>query len=1472
MNQANEQLWIGLDIGSVTVKAAVVDPSSKELLFSCYTRHKANQPQVAHDLLEEIHQAFPNANFKVAVCGSGGKRIGEIIEAHFVQEVVANTIAIRHSHGTAKVAIELGGQDAKVIFFYHDNEGKIITSDMRMNGSCAGGTGAFIDQISALLQLKVEDFDSVARNGTTTFEISGRCGVFAKTDIQPLLNQGIPKKDIALSAFHALAKQTIGGLAQGMEINPPIIFEGGPFHFNPSLIRVFQDKLGLSDSDIIIPEKPEIIVAYGTALSNGVMFSDRQCKYRGQESFSRLLDKSYFKRDQEHIGVKQFFANSDERQQFVERHALAADITQTFIPGSVLDVYMGIDAGSTTTKFVLLDEQDQLIYTDYMSNEGEPLIVFQRALIRLREYFDDLDVELNIKAVGTTGYGELLFAKAFSADFHTVETVSHAHAALAYEPDVSFILDVGGQDMKAISINDGIITSITLNEACSAGCGSFIETFAKSLQIAVDDIADYAFNAEDISQLGSRCTIFMGSSIISEQKNGRTQEDILAGLCTSVIENIFTKVVRISNIDALGEKIVVQGGTFKNLAVLRAFELYAGKDIIRAPYPGEMGAIGIALLTKKHVQTSADFTTSSFIGLEDLEQFGYENHPGNICGFCSNSCNRNLIEFNNGTSFITGNKCEKGEVLGDLKDQETRAKIKSINTAIKKVPNLIKDRETLLFKNWNPAVVAPEKDFTIGLPRTLEFWNSMPFWKAFFTALGYKVKVSRKSSAALFESGLQSIPSDTVCFPAKIVHGHVMDLIEQQVDAIFMPGMMKLPNPAHPESIYSCVIIQGYQTVIRESIQPEEAYGIPLHSPMFHWYDYKKRDKQIERYFGETFSHASSHVKQAIIEGDTAINKFRNELRKRGSQVLENMNGEEDFAVIIAGRAYHNDAFINHNIAKFFTMLNVPVLTNDSLPDLMKEDLAFVRPETTINFHSEMYCSAIHAAKHPNLELVQIVSFGCGHDAIISDELERLMGTISGKNPLILKLDESDVVGPLNLRVKSFVETIRAKRKRQAKANKQFEPVELKDPFPARFTKQDRKQQKEILIPLLSRSFNAVMTAGFTSLGYKIVQVPIATPEAISLGKKFVHNDICYPAEVVVGELLSALKSGKHDPDNVAVGMFKSCEDCRLVNYSALTRKALDEAGFENVSIVTTAEHDDRGLHPGFKLTTKFRKTVLWGLTIVGALENMAYKTRPYELNKGDTEAVLSKYIDRLAAQLIDDYKSAIGVLEEAVQAFNQIPVDRTTRKPRVFIVGELLLNYHPVSNMHLEDYLEANGMELLLPRFIETLRRHNFKRIQEINQFGMRFSIFDRLIASYTKAQYEQASHEVRTAEKKFRFYEHRADLYDRYADSEPIIDSTLTAGEGWILPEEIMAYAEEGYKSFVVVGPFGCLPNHVTGRGMFKAIKKRFPDIQLLALDYDPDTSFANIENRLQMLIIYARELEKNGQQRTPQLEPVA
>ncbi len=1444
-------LWLGIDIGSTTVKAVVLEPVYKNVLYKKYIRHNAKTTETVLEIFFEIKKRWKEASFKCAICGSGGMDIANHLGANFIQEVVANAIAVKERYPMTKVAIELGGQDAKIIFFHHDElTGEISVSDMRMNGSCAGGTGAFIDQIAELLSVCPEEFGILASKGKTVYDVSGRCGVFAKTDIQPLLNQGASKADIALSTFHAIAKQTIGGLAQGTEITAPVLFEGGPLTFHPRLVEAYVEKLNLKSGEAIIPENAETLVAIGSALSIGTMFRDSGIFDIGEAIEKLRNGYELLRRDGE--GIEKFFATDKEKEDFYLRHQKeerALNKTE-----KNLDVYLGVDAGSTTSKFVLLDENEEIVDSFYRSNSGDPIAIISDALIEMREKYKKAGISLNVKGMGTTGYGEILFSKAFSADYHTVETVAHAHAAKKLVPGVSFILDIGGQDMKAIYIKNGVVTGIILNEACSAGCGSFIETYAKSLNVPVGNIAEMAFHSENPSKLGSRCTVFMNSSIITEQKSGKTIEDIMAGLCRSIIENVFTKVIRISNFDLLGEKIVVQGGTFKNDAVLRAMEQYINKKVIRPDHPGEMGAIGIAMLTKKYIEEKGEGYQSTFLGLDRLEECWNKKEAGNACKFCTNGCSRTIVRFSNGDSYVTGNRCEKGEILGDLEDEKVREKLKDVMAKKKEVPDLMKERNELLFRAYNHMAIEEKKNITIGIPRVLEFWNSFPFWNTFFGSLGFSVVLSDESSYRMFENGLPYVPSDTVCFPGKIVHGHIENLVEKKVDRIFYPYMMEIPSEhTNGEKAYNmCAVVQGYPVIIKVNNEPEKKHGIVFDTPMFRWYNKRLRDKQLVNFMQSTFGIKKEHILKGIELADHAMFDFQSALMKKGEEVIELVKQKDTFAVVLAGRPYHGDSLINHELSSHFTKLGVPVLTIDSIPGIFDTDLSNVMADIVNPFHTRLFSAAIAVAKSPYLEMAQIVSFGCGHDAINTDEVNRIMEEVSGKEALVLKLDEGDAKGPLVIRIKSFIETVKERRK------KTLEVRELEDPFQVKFKKEDIKK-RVVYVPNLSEAFSVILTAVMEREGLEARVLPIAGKRAKELGKKYVHNDICYPAQINIGEMLAELENCDLNKEKIAFGLAKNCDGCRAGQYLMLARRALDEFGYKEIPLLTTDMNGNRA-HPGFKVSLAFQLRTLTGIAVMDALEDMRRKIRPYEKNNGETDEVFFRYVNRLAEALKKRGKNVFDVLEEAVTSFNDIPCDRSERKPRVLIIGEILMNYHKEANENIEAYLEKNGMETILPPYVDFFRRDNIKLMDGAKRDYMDHGVLTYILGGVTDAVYKNILGKVEKRMQGFRYFEKRASVHELSKIAEEYIDSTYTPGEGWLILAEIIENARCGVNAFAIVQPFACLPNHISGRGLIKAMKEKNPKIQIVSLDYDPDTSYANIENRLQMLIMASKEEKKN------------
>ena len=1448
MKELLERLTLGLDVGSTTVKAVLTDRVTGRTLFRRYQRHHAEQRRTLCSLLDAICAKFAGRPMRIAVCGSGGRPLADQMGVCYVQEVVANGAAVRALYPAARTAVELGGQDAKVIFFRQEEDGTLTTSDMRMNGSCAGGTGAFIDEIAALLRVPSDQFEALAAQGRQVYSISGRCGVFAKTDIQTLLNQGASRADIALSAFHAIAKQTIGGLAQGLEMTPPVIFEGGPLTYNPTLVQVFAQRLGLSQDQIIRPDNADTIVALGAALAMEELYPlpvGRAAPITPEEALERL---SAAPPAAEQHTAERYFATDAERQEWQASHTLPELAAPQVKAGDTLRVYIGVDAGSTTGKLVLLDENEQVVDRFYANNRGDPIEVIRHGLQQLHRKYALQGVTLEVLGLGTTGYGEVMLSKAFGGDYHTVETVAHAAAACHYVPDVTFLLDIGGQDMKAIWIQDGVVTNMLLNEACSSGCGSFLEEFAASLGIPVDGIADAAFRASTPAELGSRCTVFMNSSIITEQKNGRTPDDIMAGLCRSIIKNVFTKVVRIPNTDVLGSRIVVQGGTFKNDAVLRALEQYLGRTVTRAPYPGEMGAIGAALLTKRQAEASG-FPASHFIGFEALDAFTYTQSQNEPCPFCQNHCSRTVIRFPGGESFVTGNRCERGEILGDPKDKAVQDKVRQANQSMQRIPNLFAVREKLLFADYDAPILAPDRGVTIGIPRVLSFWETMPFWNAFWRSLGFRIQLSGKSTRPMYEEGLSAVTSDTVCFPAKLVHGHLRDLAKKKVDRIFMPTITTVqPEGTASTSESMCAVVKGYPIVIRNSDDPQRRWGIPFDAPLFHWHRHADRDRQLADYMAAAFGISRELTGRAIAAGDAAQASFSAQLKAAGQAVLHHCRQENRYAVVLASRPYQNDELVNHALPELFVSLGIPVLTNDSLPDVNKVDLSRSRLDIVNNYHARMLASAVLAARDECLEYVQIVSFGCGHDAYLSDEITRMMHEISGKSPLILKLDESDAQGSLRIRVRSFVETAAIRRARGIR-----HPVrQLPDPYPVKFTRQDKKD-RVVLVPNTSHAFCRVMSAAFAAQRLRAVPLAVGREEAIRLGKQYVHNDICFPAQIVIGETLAALRSGQYDNSEVAVAMAKYIGDCRLTHYSALLRKALDDAGYAGVPILTNDDKDSHNMHPGFKMNLVSSVNLAFSLPMIDVMEELLRKIRPYEKVPGAAdrafEAGMDAIVDGMTRRGIPGLKKGF---EQAIRLMKEVEYDRSRPRPTVLIVGEYLLNFHPGANHDIEKYLESNGFEIIEARMTDVIRKTYFYMDSQIKEYRISKPLGEKLWYRTADEVFNAAHALTDSIAKQHPLYHRAARMQDIVRASDPIIHHTFDAGEGVLIPAEILHHAKEGCRNFIILQPFGCLPNHVVGRGVAKRLKEMYPDAQILPLDYDPDVSFANLENRLQMLIM--------------------
>lgn len=1474
-------LRVGIDIGSTTTKIIAVN-EAEYIVHRVYRRHHARQAQSVAQLLEELDEKFPAESFELAVTGSGATGIAERLGVPFVQEVVANALAIQSLHPQVRTAIELGGQDAKVVFFREDERTHDpVVHDMRMNGSCAGGTGAFIDEIGKLLQIPAGEFDAFASRGTTCYDISGRCGVFAKTDIQPLVNQGASKEDLALSVFHAVAKQTIGGLAQGLTIEAPVVFEGGPLTFNKRLVTVFQERLSLADDEVVRPRHPETIVAYGAAIAIGKIVDASEKPFNIKLALASLASTQ----EDERAHGTPLFATDKERESFehrlrstegpaelvpskgaetLGRHKKMGvlegpDISGGPIPGSACTGYLGIDSGSTTTKLALVSEEGRLLHSFYANNEGKPLEVARNALQAMYAVFDEVGIELEVLGLGTCGYGEELLATAFCADVHTVETVAHALATTRAVPDATFLLDIGGQDMKAIWLQNGVVTNVVVNEACSSGCGSFLESFAANLGYDVRDIQGAAFASKNPAELGSRCTVFMNSSIIGAQRAGYTPEDILAGLCRSIVGNVFDKVLRIKDPSALGGRIVVQGGTFSNDAVVRAFEERVGLEVTRAPYPGLMGAIGAAFAAQE-ARAAHPHDRTSFVGRDGVSSFSYERTTNAACPYCANHCKRTIVTFSNGAAYVTGNRCERGAVVSLEESHQTTVADDAVGqTELKtdaSAPDLFALRQRLLFKNYPIRDVAQTRDEVIGIPRVLEFWDAMPFWTTLFRSIGVGVRISKPSTRKKFEQGLSGVASDTVCFPAKLVHGHVQELARAGVNSIFMPIITTVPTEnTSKTSLWMCAVVKGYPMVMRNTDDPLRAYGVPLEAPLFHWYDTRDRDRQLTEWLAQRFGASAEEARNAIAQGDAAMEQFRNELCDAGKKALADARASDNIAIVLAGRPYHNDPLVNHGVPQMIARMGITVLPPDALPGINDVDLSRCRIDVVNNYHARVLASALIAAQTPGLHMAQLVSFGCGHDAYLTDEIIRVMRELSDKSPLVLKVDESDATGPLQIRIRSFVETLRRKDDVAQEAAASNPSHELSDPYPQKFVRADRRK-RTVLVPNTSHAFSRLLSAAFEREGLIAESIPIGRERAIALGKRYVHNDICFPAQITIGETIQALQSGKYDLDRVAVMTGKYVGDCRLTHYAALLRKALDEAGFDQVPIITNDTQDDHQIHPGYRMGIKASVAVVFGLPMLDALEQLLRRMRPYELVPGSADAAFERAVDALISGI--KRQGVLGARSGFVQAIAEMKTvrcDLSHRRPRVLIVGEYLLNFHPGSNRDIELYLEANGLEVVQAHMADVIRKTYFYKQAQSREYHVHIPRGERVFNAGANALFEKAHDMCDRIAAAHPLYEPPVRMGELVGPSDPLMHHTFDAGEGVLIPAEIIHHAEHGCRAFVILQPFGCLPNHVCGRGMAKRLKELYPDAQILSLDFDPDMSQANIENRLQMLIMSSK-----------------
>lgn len=969
---------LGIDVGSTTVKTVITD-SNKNIIYSKYQRHFSKVKETVTDQLKLIRADFPDEKFTVCITGSAGLGLANSAEIPFVQEVHAAFLAVKQKHPDADSVIELGGEDAKIIFLTGGVE-------QRMNGSCAGGTGAFIDQMATLLGITADELDELSLHAQKVYPIASRCGVFAKSDIQPLLNQGARREDIAASIFQAVVDQTVSGLAQGRSIEGKVLFLGGPLFFLKGLKKAFVKTLGLDDENAVFPDEAPVFVAYGCSLYAS----------EAEDSFGidAVIEKiTRAKASDNIITGEPLFRSHAEYDEFIDRHK-KFDLGYADIRTYKGDAYLGIDAGSTTTKLVLITDDGRILYHHYSSNQGQPL---DKIADQLKRIYSEMNDGITIKGSAVTGYGEELIKSGLSIDHGIVETVAHFKAAAHFCPDVDFIIDIGGQDIKCFKIKNKSIDSIMLNEACSSGCGSFIQTFAMALGYDIAEFSQLGLFAEHPVDLGSRCTVFMNSSVKQAQKDGATVEDISAGLSSSIIKNAIYKVIRAKSPDELGENIVVQGGTFLNDAVLRSFEKELGRNVIRPAISGLMGAFGCALYAKEQAGER-----STIISEEELAGFAYTSRSAQ-CGGCTAHCQLNIISFGKGRKFISGNRCEKG---GGMASKN-------------KIPNLYEYKYDSII---NTVKTHQSKKYrgTVGLPLTLGFYEQLPFWHMLFTTLGFRTIISEESSRAMYYLGQHTIPSDTVCYPAKLAHGHVENLLDKGVDFIFYPCMSYNLDEGGSDNHFNCPVVAYYPELLL-------ANNPRLNNDNFiHPYMDLNIRKNVEKVLAKVLKkyNIKGRIPAAVDAAYEALERYHINVAAKAREIIEQARRENRKIIVLAGRPYHIDKEINHGIHKLITSLGMAVVTEDSVAMLAKTPKLGVLNQWT--YHSRLYRAAKYVTTQPDMQLIQLVSFGCGIDAVTSDEVRNILES-GGKLYTQLKIDEINNLGAARIRLRSLVAAMEQK-------------------------------------------------------------------------------------------------------------------------------------------------------------------------------------------------------------------------------------------------------------------------------------------------------------------------------------------------------------------------------------------------------------------------------------------------------------
>lgn len=1402
---------LGIDIGSTTVKIAVLD-TDNQILFSDYERHFANIQETLQLLLEKAVSQLGAFEVYPVITGSGGLTLATHLGVPFTQEVVAVSTALQDYAPQCDVAIELGGEDAKIIYFTNG-------VDQRMNGICAGGTGSFIDQMATLLQTDASGLNEYAKNFQSIYPIAARCGVFAKSDIQPLINEGATKEDLAASIFQAVVNQTISGLACGKPIRGNVAFLGGPLHFLSELRQAFIRTLSLKPDQIIALDHSHLFAAVGSAMNY-----KEDTLIPVTDIIKRLQGK--IKLEFEVERMEPLFKDQSDYDAFQKRHASHKVETRSLSEYRG-NCYLGIDAGSTTTKVALVGEDGKLLYSFYSSNNGSPLATTIRAI---KEIYSQLPEGAKIVHSCSTGYGEALIKSALMLDDGEVETVSHFYAAAFFDPEVDCIIDIGGQDMKCIKIKNQTVDSVQLNEACSSGCGSFIETFAKSLNFSVQDFAKEALFAKHPIDLGTRCTVFMNSKVKQAQKEGAEVADISAGLAYSVIKNALYKVIKIADPGDLGKHIVVQGGTFYNDAVLRSFEKITGVDAVRPDIAGIMGAFGAALIARERYDGISE---SSMLSIDKINALTYETTLTR-CKGCTNNCHLTINKFSGNRQFITGNRCERG--LGKEKSSE-------------KLPNLFDYKFKRLF-GYESLAESEAKRGIVGIPRVLNMYENFPFWHTFFTKLGYRVILSPQSNRKIYELGIESIPSESECYPAKLAHGHISWLIKQGVKFIFYPCIpYEHKEIDKTNNHYNCPIVTSYAENIKNNVEELKTEQIDFRNPFLSFENEEILAKRLSEEFPDI---PKSEVVSAVADAWKEMMQSKEDIRKKGEEVIKYLDETGKRGIVLAGRPYHVDPEINHGIPELINSYGIAVLTEDSISHLGNVDRPLIVMDQWM-YHSRLYAAASYVKTKDNLDLIQLNSFGCGLDAVTTDAVNDIL-TKAGKIYTVLKIDEVNNLGAARIRVRSLLAALRVRDKKHYHRNIEsaaFKRVE--------FTPEMRKNYT-ILCPQMSPIHFELLAPALNSCGYNFEVLDNDNKSSVDIGLKYVNNDACYPSLMVVGQIMSAVLSGKYDLHKTAIIITQTGGGCRASNYIGFIRRALAKAGLEYIPVISLSAQGIES-NSGFQYTLPMLKKAMQAVVYGDVFMNVVYRTRPYEKVPGSVNALHEKWKDICIRQLTKDKvnmrefnKNIRGIVKD----FDEIEL-LDIKKPRVGIVGEILVKFLPAANNYLVDLLEAEGAETVMPDLMGFLlycaENANFKK----DYLGAsKKSAFINNSVIKLLEWFRKGAKQALAESKRFT---PPSTIKETAALAKDLVSLGNQTGEGWLLTGEMIELIHGGAGNIVCCQPFACLPNHIVGKGVIKELRAAFPEANIIAVDYDPGASEVNQLNRIKLMLATAnKNLDKS------------